>query len=272
MREVSHYVRFFIAVVFCAALIGGDLHYAAFDNLRGGMSLVLVPFRAVAKFPRDAYDVVDGYLRSRKALLAERSQLEQQIEQEAVKIKSLDFYIRQNDELRRLLNLKQQLPGEWLAAEVLRNVSQPATRRFFLDKGLEDGVVLGQAVVDETGVIGQVIRADINVCAVGLLSNSGQWISTRVRRNNLLVILRGDGDDMVLEYVTNDADIQVGDELVADGGVFPPGYPVAVVEMLAPGVVYQRGQARLHSDFSDSSFVLLYFANTQFDSAAVGLR
>lgn len=254
-----HIVRFVIAALFSGTLIVGDLHYSAFDHLRGNMSLVLVPIRAAAALPGNALDAVYDYFRGRTALLEEKAQLEQQIAQEAAHLQSMDFYLQQNDELRQLLDLKRRRGGTWVAAEVVRNVSQAAQQRVLLNKGLADGILLGQAVVDEAGVVGQVVRADLNTSVVGLLTAPGQWISTRVRRNNLLVLLRGDSSSRLeMEYVTNDADVREGDVLLADGGVFPPGYPVAVVESLEEGAMYKQGGARPLFDFSDNNFALLY--------------
>jgi rod shape-determining protein MreC len=54
-----------------------------------------------------------------------------------------------------------------------------------------------------------------------------------VNRNGLRTIAVGSGDGgrLRLPYLTNSADVQVGDLLVSSGlgGVFPAGYPVARV-------------------------------------------
>lgn len=266
-----HFIRFAIAVLLCAGLIYGDLYLSAFDNLRSGMSRILVPFRFAAALPGRAYTAGYDYLRSREGLLLEKAALEQQILEGTVKLKSLDFYVQQNNELRQLLNLRQRLPGRWLAAEFSRHATQTTARRITLSRGIADGVLPGMAVVDETGIIGQVIRADVNTCVVGLISDPGQWIAARAARNNLLVILRGEGDGrLAIEYVPNDADLMEGDELVAAGGLYPSGYPLAVVDNLSPGAVYKEGYAALLSDFTDSAYVLLYFADESTDAPAAG--
>lgn len=259
MSEVSHYVRFFVAALFCAALIVGDLYFAAFNHLRAGMSLSLVPFRFAASLPGNVWEGVYNYTRSRDALLDEKQRLERRIVEEGAQLQALDFYKRQNRELRRMLDLKRRGEGKWLSAQVERDVSQSGARRIFLDKGLANGVLLGQVVVDESGVVGQVVRANVDTSVVSLLTDAGHWVSTRVERNNLFVILRGDGGRLLtLEYITNDSDIREGDILIADGGLFPPGYPVAVVESLEDGAVYKQGSARLISNFSDNLYALLY--------------
>ena len=261
MSETSHYLRFVAAALFSAALISGDLYFSVFNDLRGAMSRILVPFRAAAALPARLYQATGDYLSARETLLAENATLMEQLMQETIRLKSMDFYLRQNEELRQLLQLKRSLPGSWEAAEVLRDVSQASARRIFLDKGIAAGVVPGTAVADEQGIIGQVIRADVNTSVVGLITDPGQHISTRVRRNNLLVILRGDGSRrLAVEFVSSDADVREGDELfAAAGGLFPSGYPVAVIESLYSGITYKEGWARPLSDFSDNTFALLYF-------------
>lgn len=264
---MSHYVRFGVALLFSAALIYGDLYLAAFDGVRGGLSWVLVPFRAAATLPADGYVGMRDYMRGREALLAEKEDLEERLRESEVRLKDRYHYLRENAELRRLLDLQERLEGGWLAAEVVRG----GPRGVFLNKGIADGVVPGMAVVDDAGVLGQVIRADVNTCVVGLLTDAGQWMATRSGRSNVLVILRGDGEGrMAIEYVANDADLREGDRLYADGGLFPPGYPVAVVESLQPGVVYMEGAAKPLTDFSKGGFALLYTSGAAEEEADEG--
>lgn len=260
MSERGGFLRFIAAVLFSASLIVADLQFHAFDPLRGNMSLALVPFRYVGGLPAQTFTSIRDYFRGRTGLLEEKRKLEEQLLQQSVKIGSLDFFVDQNDELRTLLALKQRVPGEWIAADVRQETSQLQQDRIYLNRGVDDGVLPGMTVVDEQGVVGQVVRADGDNCAVNLLVNSRQWIAARVRRTGQLAIVRGTGGNMEIYAMPGDSDLEVGDELIADGGVFPDGYPVGAVLDVSRGVRYLSASVAPASDFYDHRTLLIYVA------------
>lgn len=271
MGDSSHIFRFFISLIFSALLIYGDLSLSLFADLRGGMSLVLTPFRAAAELPAKSYTAARDYIRNREALLREKAELEATIRENDVRLNSLDFFVRQNIRLREMLNLRARAAGagsDYAAAGLLRDFSHPLSERVLLDKGLGDEIFPCMAVVDGGGVLGQVVRADLQTSVVNLITDRGQWLTARARRNNLLVLLRGDGGGLLIEYVPNSADLQVGDELVAAGGVYPSGYPVAVVSRAERGEVYMDAAAAPLSTFSDNDVVLVYLGGGQEEDAA----
>ena len=66
-----------------------------------------------------------------------------------------------------------------------------------------------------------------------LISDADHAVPVSVNRNGLRTIAVGTGDSrrLRLPYLTNSADIELGDLLVSSGlgGVFPSGYPVGRV-------------------------------------------
>jgi rod shape-determining protein MreC len=114
------------------------------------------------------------------------------------------------------------------------NVDLDAFRaRILVDKGARDGVFVGQAVLDEGGVFGQVSRVSELTCEVILISDATHATPAQDNRNGLRTVVLGSGDPnhLKLPYVSTAADIMKGDLLVTSGlgGVFPAGYPVGTV-------------------------------------------
>src|SRR5690606_17204501 len=105
-----------------------------------------------------------------------------------------------------------------------------------LDKGQVAGIEAGSPVVDDLGVLGQVTRVQPFSSEVTLLSDRDQAIPVMVARTGARSVAYGDAsnirtDGMELRFMPNDADVQVGDELVTSGvdGVYMAGLPVAKV-------------------------------------------
>ena len=109
----------------------------------------------------------------------------------------------------------------------------PYRQRFDLNRGLVDGVYVGQALIDATGVVGQVVRVGPLTSEAVLITDADHAVPVAVNRNQLRTIAVGTGDTrrLRLPYLTNNSDIVVGDLLMSSGlgGVFPAGYPVGRV-------------------------------------------
>lgn len=253
------FVRLLAAVLFSSGLIVADLQLRAFDSLRGGMSLVLIPFRDTAQLPRRLVFVVGDYFGSRTRLLEEKQQLREQLLRQTVRMSSLDFFVTQNEELRRLLSLQERVAGNWIAADVRQETSQVQEDRIYLSRGVTDGVLPGMTVVDEQGIVGQIVRVDAKSSVVNLLANPGQWIAARVRRTGQLAIVRGvGGGEMQIHSMPDNADLAVGDELIADGEIFPAGYLVGTVAEVSRGVRYLSASVEPASDFYGPRTLLIY--------------
>ena len=260
MFDSNHLVRFLTALFISVGMIVADLHFDAFAELRGKMSVALTPFRAVADLPGKTYNTTTDYFSSRTNLVEERDGLREKLIRERVRLQSLDFFVTQNQRLRDILKLSEKVEGKWIAADISRNVANPQSERIYLSKGLEDDVAAGMGVVGVKGIIGQIVRVDARTSAVNLLSDANQWIASRNKRNGLFAMLRGIGDgsgEMIAEYLPENADIKVGDTLVADGGLFPAGHSVGTVVSVTPKVSYLRVHIAPAEDFFTHKTVLI---------------
>ena len=94
----------------------------------------------------------------------------------------------------------------------------------------------GQPVVNDLGVIGQVLSVGKTTSRVLLITDASHAIPVRVMRNDIRAIASGTGnlDELELKNIPRSADLQVGDLLVSSGfgGRFPTGYPVARITLV----------------------------------------
>ena len=120
-----------------------------------------------------------------------------------------------------------------MVAELISVDSDPFSHQILINKGALDGVYNGQPVINDLGVIGQVLHVGSTTSRVLLITDSSHGLPVRVLRNDLRAIANGGGelDRLELRNLPRNTDIQVGDLLVTSGlgGRFPEGYPVATV-------------------------------------------
>ena len=134
------------------------------------------------------------------------------------------------------LDPREQVRGEVRGAGIMAVDANPYRHNIVLDVGSREGVYDGQAIVDASGVVGQVIETGLTTSQAILISDPDHAVPVVVNRNGLRTIAFGTGefDRLELPFLPNNADIRAGDLLVTSGlgGAFPSGYPVAVVDFV----------------------------------------
>lgn len=204
------------------------------DNLRKAIGASVHPLRVVVDAPISTWRWITDTTTSRNELQLENSRLKAERLLTQARLQKYAALEAENARLRALLEATPHGSERIRVSEIMSVSANPFRHVIVVDKGSRDGVFDGQAMVDASGVVGQVID-------VGLLSSQGILISdpdhalpVEVNRNGLRTIAVGSGDVARLElpFLPNNADIEEGDLLVTSGlgGAFPAGYPVAVVE------------------------------------------
>jgi rod shape-determining protein MreC len=141
----------------------------------------------------------------------------------------------ENDQLRKLLDLRPRLPVSTQAVQVLYETPDPYSQRMVIDKGASSGITAGSPVLDGSGILGQVTRVYPWVSEVTLLTDRDQSIpvmNARTGERNVAFGNPGHADGALeLRFVPPGADVQVGDLLTSSGidGVYPAGLHVATI-------------------------------------------
>lgn len=155
----------------------------------------------------------------------------QEILSENTRLKSL---IQENESLRSLLNLKNKANYELKVANILsRDLLNQ--NLLVIDVGEKDGVVPGQAVVVNDGVIiGKIIEVRADASVVRLLTDALSKIAVNIgEAQNLAGVLSGLlGLGMNLSYIPQEQIINKGDLVVTSSlnEKIPPGLVIGKVE------------------------------------------
>ena len=142
----------------------------------------------------------------------------------------------ENQRLRRLLGMREDLAPRSVAASVVTTQLTSQARMAVLDRGTESGIRADLSVVAWGGAVGRVITADSRFAKVRLLTDPNSGVAGLVQRSRAagMVLGRGDGS-LEMVYVPKYADVVVGDRVVTSGldGVFPRGFGVGRVTLVA---------------------------------------
>ena len=139
---------------------------------------------------------------------------------------------RKVERYEQLLKLPTEAPVSGVAGRVIADMSGPFLRTILVNAGSDLGVLKGQAVVDDRGLLGRIVGTGRKSSRVLLLSDLNSRIPVIVEGANLKAILAGDNSDRpTLEYLPPGSRLVAGARVLttADGGALPPGIVVGVV-------------------------------------------
>ncbi|MUG27269.1 rod shape-determining protein MreC [Aeromonas salmonicida] len=232
-RGPSLQLRLFLAVIISIAAIVADSRFGVFTHVRVYLSSLVSPLQYIANAPGIMLDTMSTQVQTRAGLIEQTKQQEQQLFTLRSRLLKMDHLEHENQRLRELLGSPVHKESRKMVAELLSVDSDPFSHQVLINKGALDGVYNGQPVINDQGVIGQVLHVGSTTSRVLLVTDSSHGIPVRVLRNDLRAIASGSGelDKLELRNLPRNTDVQVGDLLVTSGlgGRFPEGYPVATV-------------------------------------------
>jgi rod shape-determining protein MreC len=218
-------------------LMVADTRFTVIAPLRSAIAAGLAPVQRSLLVPVDLALGGNDYLQGLTKALAAEDAARRQLAQQAELAMSAERLANENRQLRALLELKPGLAVKSVAAEVMYEAADPFSRKFYIDRGLAQGLVPSSPVITEGGVIGQVTRVYPLSSEVTLLTDRDAAIPLLNTRTQLRAAAFGgvaQGSALELRFVSANTDVKVGDVLHTSGvdGVYPPGLPVATVTLV----------------------------------------
>ena len=241
-RGPSPAVRLTFFTLLSLLLLVSDVHYNYLKVLRLGIASAIYPLQRIAMAPVEFLDEAGDYVRNQSGLVMENEALKRQNLEDHAMLLRYEALEQENMHLRRLFDARMRIDTPSIMAEILSDERDPFSRKVIVNKGLQAHVAEGAAVIDDRGVIGQVLAVHPFSAEVSLITDKDHPTPVQVLRNGLRAVVFGFGSSNYLDlrYLSTNTDIQPGDRLVTSGidGTFPPGLPVATVVKVDRNPVY----------------------------------
>ena len=241
--------------------------------LREGTQSVFTPLQKAADWVASpVIGFVDGVanlagLRSENERLADRVR---ELEAEVRGTEALEEQVRQLELINGL-----EVAGDLatVTARIYASGSTPFDNVRYIDKGAEDGIVVGQAVVDEDGLVGRVDLVSAKDARIRLITDPLVSVGVRVETTNETGIVSGRGDGPLrLEMFRATLPISAGALVVTDGSRFPPGLVVGTVRTPAVSEVgfVLRSEVDPATNLSQIDYVKIIVGFTPIDPSLEG--
>ena len=235
---------------------------------------VTTPVQAVlARVNRAAFGIWATYL-DWKNVRAENTRLRAENQRLRVEALQVGETADENRRLRRLLELREQLPLATVSGEVIAREWGGWVRSLTVNRGRDDNIVRLTAVLSPDGLVGRVVDVRPGSSVVQVLTDPASTVGAHVVRTRTPGIVEGEARGTIrFKFMARDgAGIHVGDLVVTSGqgGIFPRGVPIGRVR-----AIEDRGSALFHYavlspsvEFARIDDVLLLTGDTAHDVAA----
>ncbi len=245
----NNILTFLFLEIICVVLMIADHSAHITAPVRASISALTYPLVKVVELPQLAYQFINTTVSDQAALLNENIVLKQKLSQAQIDLLQMEVVSQQNTELRKLLHTKQLLPLKTTAAFIVNVNTGKNNHYVIINQGFNQGITVGQTVLDLNGVVGQVDNVTLENSHVILITNKNHAIPVEFLRTGIRTFIYGTGelDNLSLPEIPQSADIKLGDVLITSGygGVFPPGLKVATIQKIldSPDKSFQRATA-----------------------------
>ena len=193
-RKSSDFLNFCIVAVVAILLMVADTRTKLLDGPRNVLSVILQPIQVIASLPSIIGRTLDSAIKAEPDVKIAYENLRNEyfrLKSEALLLRSLRD---ENRDLRHLLDASERLKEKITLAELVNVSIDPYNHRVLVGRGLIGGVYVGQAVIDDQGIIGQVTEVMPLNSSVMLITDPSHAMPVKVQRNGLRTILHGTGN------------------------------------------------------------------------------
>ena len=257
--------------LFLTVILGHILLISAQVNSRKGVPL-LEAFtfgmfsevqRATSSLASGVRSVWSGYVDLRRAH-AENEALKRQLADAQVAFQAQQALADRARSLEELLQLRSRAQVQTAAAAVIGATPPAPTpdfRTITIDKGTRDGLRQDMAVIAPLGVVGRLIVPAVRSAKVQLLVDRNAAAGALIERSRAQGVVLGSGEERLrMDYVSEVADVVVGDVVVTSGidGIYPKGFVIGKVDAVEKnGSAFKRITVRPAVDFLSLEEVLV---------------
>jgi rod shape-determining protein MreC len=259
--------------LFLAVILGHVILISAQVNSRGGVPVLeSVTFGLFAEVQRGSSSGVSGVRTiwnrygSLRSVEKENAELKRQLEAVQVELQERRALADRARGLQQLLDLRDRSNLHTAAAEIIASSASPDFQTVTIDKGTNQELRTDMAVIAADGVVGRIVVPSARAAKVQLLIDRNAAAGALVERSRAQGVVKGGGDDRLrLEFVSEAADVAIGDLVVTSGieGIFPKGFTIGRVDAVEKaGPAYKRISVKPAVNFSALEQVLVVLTPT----------
>lgn len=177
-------------------------------------------------------------------------------------LSSLSEVRHENEILKKEINFSQTYQAyELIPAQIIGRSASGFLQTLKLNKGKNDGVILGKPVLSLGFMIGKISQVDLASSEVELITNYSSLVPIVLQDSRGTGLLKGGLSGLIIEDIALDSKIKIGENVLTSGlgGEFPAGLPVGTVDKIISlqSEIFQKTSVKSPVDFGRLEIVFI---------------
>lgn len=207
------------------------------NAVKDAVMAVVTPAMRATRALGDSFAGFGEYFTEFDRLQAENAALAQRVKELEEQVYNAELLKEENEWMRAYLGAKRaHTDFVFCDANLIGSDAGGYISSFTLDRGSASGIAVGMPVVTADGIVGRVTEVGLTFSRVSTVINYDSSIGAYIERSGEVGIVSGDFDRRrdglcILEYLSFDADVEVGDKVYSSGlgSVYPRGLYIGEV-------------------------------------------
>ena len=271
-----HKPFFVLAVVLVGQLLLLSLQITRNNNVRLIRVWTVAAFDPFERALRGALDASTNAWKTYRSLWhaqQENQELRQELTATQTQLRRLSEQAAEGQRLRALLEFKNRLPFQTVAAEVIAASPGDNSRAIFIDKGSDSGLTTDLAVITPQGVVGKIVAVFPFTSHVLLITDPASGAGVMLEKSRVQGVLKGSAQNFCqLDYIMNEEPVSAGEEVLTSGldQIYPKGLPAGTVLRAVDGNIYKNITVAPAVDLSRLENVLVVLKSPAPQPPAIG--
>jgi len=227
---------FVVLIIFCFILMGIDSRYIITKSIRKNFVIFITPIYSIINAPNKIFKENLNIFSSKKILIEENVKLKKKLYALELANQINITLESENKTLRQKLNLKKKYLFKNIDSEIIRPSTKVNQRIVTIDKGKNNNVKEGSAIINNFGLIGQIYSVYDNSSEVTSLVSEQFGVPAMLENGLQNSILYGNGQNLIIPFSSVYNKINIGDIYVTSGldKIYPKGIKIGKVISVAP--------------------------------------
>jgi len=230
------FLHFCLLILTSIFLIGFDNKYQLSEKIHQKIFFLKSPFYSIINLPWDFYESLEFFYTNQQSLFNENIALKEKVQNLEFSLQQLESAKLENAQLRKTLKIYNLKNFSTIPAEIRLPININEKNKLFINKGESHEVIQGAPVINNDGLIGQVIFVGKDLSEVRPLHSSNFVINASLINGKENVFIFGNGSSLLeIPLFPIHRQINIGDIFITSGidKIYPKGIKIGnVIEII----------------------------------------
>lgn len=226
---------FLMLFTLCLVIMGVDYRYQILKKIRSEIIVMISPINNLINLPVKIFHESKNKLITKESLEREIKNLEKVIFSMSIQVQENKLIKAENKHLRRTLEVQEKFNIKGINAEIVLPKVRNGFSVITIDKGHEDKIEEGAPVINNSGLVGQIVNTYQNYSEIKPITSKSYAVPAIMNDATENIILYGNGNgELEIPLFPASSLIKINDIFITSGidEIYPKGIKIGKVSKI----------------------------------------